>query len=157
VARLVWEYHLAASVAGIELAKRSHSSNKETEIDGFLERLIPILEEEQSLIKKLIASLDASESTAKKLAAWTAEKIGRLKLNDSILSYSDLSRVIELETLLVGLQGQSRMWRVLEAYCSDHPGFIDVDFSLAAQKAEAMLEEIKKHHLQAAKISFCRR
>ncbi len=146
--------HLAESVAGIELARRCLSNNKGTELGDFLEKLISILEKEQALLKEVLAGLGESESSMKKSAAWIAEKFGRLKLNDSIFSYSDLSRVHELEFLVMGLQGQSRMWRVLEAFCSDDSNFQGLDFKSAAETAEAMLAETAQHHFEAARTAF---
>jgi hypothetical protein len=148
--------HLAAAIAGRELAKRCHSSNKGSALGAFLEKLILVLERQESLIKKLIAALNAAESMSKKLAAWTAEKLGRLKLNDAILSYSDLSRVVELEGLVLVLQSLSSMWEVLKTYCSDHPGFININVAEAAEAAATSLEETKQQHLKAAEKAFCK-
>lgn len=148
--------HLAASVAGIELAKRCRDNNRGSDLGQFLERFVDTLEREQARIKEMLTRLDASEPTVKKLAAWTAEKITRLKLNDSILTYSALGRVIELETLLVGLQSQIAMWRILKSCCFGYPRLVGMDFEKALKEAEASFEEMMQHHLHAAKIAFCK-
>ena len=44
-------------------------------------------------------------------AGWTAEKIGRLKPNAQLRGYSPLSPLVELEGLLIGIQGKLAMWR----------------------------------------------
>jgi hypothetical protein len=148
--------HMAATIAGSELAKRCRSSNKENPLAEFLEKLILVLESQESLIKELIAALNATESISKKLAAWTAEKLGRFKLNDAILSYSDLSRVVELEGLVVILQGLSSMWQVLQTHCSNHPKFINMNIKEAAEAAANMLESTKQQHLKASERAFCK-
>ena len=42
------------------------------------------------------------------VAGWVAEKAGRLKLNGSLLTYSPLSRLVELEGLSLGVEGNFR-------------------------------------------------
>jgi hypothetical protein len=148
--------HLAASVAGIELAKRCRDNNRGSELGLFLDKFIDTLEREQARIKEMLDRLDASEPTVKKMAAWAAEKITRLKLNDSLLNYSDLGRVVELETLLAGLQSQIAMWRILKSRCSIYPPLIGMDFDKALKEAEASFQEMIQHHLLAARIAFCK-
>ena len=46
-------------------------------------------------------------------AGWTGEKVGRLKPNAQLRGYSPLSPLVELEGLLIGIQGKLAMWSVL--------------------------------------------
>lgn len=146
--------HLGASVAGIELARRCLSNNRGSELGSFLETFLLVLHEEQVRLRKLIKRLDATESMVKKVGGWTIEKIGRLKLNNSFLRYSELSRVIELETLLAGLQAQLSLWSALEQYRSNDRRFEGIDFSQARRQAEETLGKLKEFHSQAAKTAF---
>jgi hypothetical protein len=148
--------HLAASVAGIELAKRCRDNNRGSELGLFLDKFVDTLEREQARIREMLDRLGASEPTVKKMAAWAAEKITRLKLNDSLLNYSDLGRVVELEALLAGLQSQIAMWRILQYCCSIYPPLGGMDFENALKEAEASFQEMTQHHLLAARIAFCK-
>ena len=56
--------------------------------------------------------LEVKPNPIKDAAGWTAEKFGRLKPNNSLLSYSPLSRVIELEGLVIGVTGKLALWEV---------------------------------------------
>ncbi|MEM5788104.1 MAG: hypothetical protein AAGU11_12360, partial [Syntrophobacteraceae bacterium] len=49
--------HLGASVAGIELAQRCLSNNRESELGKFLEQFVLVLQEEQVRIRKLLKRL----------------------------------------------------------------------------------------------------
>ena len=91
--------HLALLVGEAELAERCRSSNADTELGGFLERLIADLREERRLLHEMLELLGASPDRLKQGAAWLAEKAGRLKPNNALLKYSELSRLIELEAL----------------------------------------------------------
>ena len=61
----------------------------------------------------MIEELGYSRSKVKPAAAWIAEKLGRLKLNGQLRGYSPLSRLIELEGLLIGITGKIGLWQTL--------------------------------------------
>ena len=50
---------------------------------------------------------------AKNAAFWAAEKLGRLKLNGQLTGSSPLSRLIEIEGLLAGINGKLSLWCAL--------------------------------------------
>jgi hypothetical protein len=142
-------------LAGLELAKRCYSSNKESTLGDFLERLIPQLEQERDAVKQVLHSLSASDSLLKNVAAWGAEKLGRFKLNDTLLSYSPLSRVVELETLLAGIDAQILMWEVLECCVADEAAFpADIDCARYVNEEKALRRKLKAFHTEAAKTAF---
>jgi hypothetical protein len=146
--------HIALAVAGVELAKRCQASNKDSELGEFLANLIPKLEHEQQVLRNLLRSAEASESVLKNIAAWTAEKVGRFKPNDTILSYSPLSRVVELETLISGLHAQILMWRALEACSPDEPALTDIECAWFAKENQAYCDRLEELHQQAVRRAF---
>jgi hypothetical protein len=146
--------HLGASVAEIELAQRCLSNNRDSGLGTFLEALLLVLQDNQVRVRKLLRRINAQESVAKKLGGWMIEKVGRLKVNNALLRYSDLSRVIELETLVVGLQAQTNLWSVLEKYRATDARFEGIDFSLVRTQSEGMLEKLRGHHSRAAELAF---
>jgi hypothetical protein len=76
------------------------------------------------------------------------EKLGRLKLNGRLTGYSPLSRLLELETLHLGITGKRELWRALErALGNDVPGF---EFEELARRAERQAAEVEEHRLAAA-------
>lgn len=146
--------HAAAVVATIELAKRTYNSNKGSDLGAFLADLIPKLEEEQAALKSLLKSLNASDSMVKNLAAWSAEKVGRLKLNDSLLSYSALSRVVELEGLIAATEIKTAMWEALAAHLAGDPAFSQVNCARFAAENKATTEKLTMYHQDAARVAF---
>lgn len=105
--------HLAVLTAGHELARRCHSSNPAEPLGPLLGQLEAALAEDRTAVQALLAQQDGQESTLKQAAGWLAERLGRLKLNDALLSYSDLSRVVELEGLLLVNQSRQQLWQAL--------------------------------------------
>jgi len=49
----------------------------------------------------------------KVLGGWAAEKVARFKPNGRLLQRSPLSSVVDLESLLLGIEGKRACWRVL--------------------------------------------
>ena len=142
--------HLAGSITGIELAKRCLGNNKNSDLGGFIETLVPLFEKERTKLREMISSLGGHESPLKMFGGWAFEKVTRLKPNNSLLRYSDLARLIELEALLAGMQAQMGMWTALEAGRSDDPRIGSVDFAAMRLEIAAAFSELARHHLEAS-------
>lgn len=97
----------------MELARRAARSNRESPRADALRRLAIELEEDRKALEDLMAQLGVRKDPAKLTLAWAAEKLGRLKLNGRLLSYSPLSHLEELELLLLGVEGKLLLWRTL--------------------------------------------
>jgi hypothetical protein len=152
-ARLLGIYlndHLAGATAGIELARRTLAENEGTELAAFLRELLAEIEEDRDTLVQLMLSLGIARSTVKLAAAWTAEKVGRMKLNGQLRGYSPLSRLVELEGLAVGVEGKRALWLALgEVRARDHR-LRDIDFDGLAERARSQRERLEFHRLAAA-------
>ena len=142
--------HFAASVAAGELARRSAASNRGTPLGPELERLGQEIDQDRQVLGDLMRELGISADRAKTAGAWTAEKLGRLKLNGSWLAYSPLSRLEELEILILGIEGKLLLWEAL-AHDLELAGDIGPDFSELIRRARAQRRRLNGHRLQAVK------
>lgn len=142
--------HLAGSTVGIELAKRSHGANRGTEVGEFLEWLIGEIDEDRRVLEQLMARLDIGHDPVKRAVGWTTEKVGRLKLNGSLFSYSPLSRFVELETLTLGVTGKHLLWQALER-AGLGPVFENVDLPRMSKRAQEQLSRLEHHRGMAAR------
>jgi hypothetical protein len=146
--------HLAGAIAGHEVAKRSRASNEGNRFAAFLTGLIAELEEDRQSLENLMDILGVRRNPAKQAGAWLVEKVGRLKLNGQLLGYSDLSRVIELEGLAIGVEGKLSMWRNLSTVAATDDRLASVDLDELAQRAERQRAGLEEHRLEAARIAF---
>src|SRR5947208_8721296 len=96
--------HRAGATAGLEIARRSLGSNRGNAYGDFLERLAVEIEEDLHTLEDLMDTLGIGRDRPKSTAAWLGEKAGRLKLNGRLLSYSPMSRVVEIEVLCLGVE-----------------------------------------------------
>jgi hypothetical protein len=113
--------HLAGSTVGRDLAHRAAGSNSGSEYGAFLQGLAREIEEDRETLLALMRDLGVGTDRAKVAGAWAAEKLGRLKPNGHLLGYSPLSRVVELEGLLLGVRGKQALWRALAELGAGEP------------------------------------
>jgi hypothetical protein len=119
--------HLGGSAGGIELARRLCRNNKGTDYGPPLEGIVRQIEEDIASLRDVMARLEVEEDRIKQAAAWAAEKAGRLKLNGQLLGYSPLSRLVELEGLMLGVTGKLALWVVLNENYGQDPRLSGVD------------------------------
>jgi hypothetical protein len=148
--RIYLNDHFAGATAGHELAQRSLSSNKGTIYEPFLRDLVTAIEDDKAELRSLMKALGLSMDRLKTGAAWLAEKIGRLKLNGQLTGYSPLSRLEELEGLLLGVAGKLALWRALREMAGHDPRLAVTDFDKLITRANEQLEALDEHRLRAA-------
>jgi len=107
--------NLAAPVAGSNLARRLAASESESAKADLLGQLAVEFAEDRSALQDVMSGLDVPVRHPESWSAWTAERIGRLKLNGRLVTRSPLSRVLELEALRLGVEGKAAGWKMLRA------------------------------------------
>jgi hypothetical protein len=142
--------HLAGAIAGLELAKRATRNNEGTPLGAFLDRLTTDIDEDRRALETLMSDLGVRRDVVKDAAAWMAEKVGRLKLNGRLVGYSDLSRLVELEGLSLGVEGKLAMWRNLSRVRQKHPALKDTNMEELIQRAEEQRRELEEVRQEAA-------
>jgi hypothetical protein len=146
------EDHWAGSTGGVELARRLRASNRDTEWAEELETLCEEIEADREVLAEVMAALDVRRNLAKSYGAWLFEKAGRLKLNGRILGYSPLSRVVELEMLMIGIAGKQGMWEALRR--AGRPELEEFDLTALGKRAEAQRKAVKRIHRAGASVAF---
>jgi hypothetical protein len=146
--------HLAGSAAGSELARRCRDNNRGTPLAEFLDGLVKQIEEDQLALEGIMDVLGAPRNPAKLAAAWLAEKVGRLKLNGQLLQYSDLSRLLELEGLGLGIHGKMDLWRALIAVRDAYPPLADAPLEALERRAVDQLAGVEEQRARAAEVAF---
>ena len=146
--------HLAGAMGGVQLAQRMYGQNKGTEFGEFLGRLAQDIEEDRQDLKAIMQRLGVSADPMKVAGAWAAEKAGRLKFNGSLLNYSPLSRVIEFEGLIMGVNGKLSLWNSLRAVASTDSRLDAEDLDRLIARAQEQIAGLREHHLMAAEAAF---
>ncbi|MDQ3660336.1 MAG: hypothetical protein M3454_04605 [Actinomycetota bacterium] len=147
--RIYLNDHLAGATVGVELARRSQKSNKGTPLGDYLAEFVADASADKAQLEQIMDSVGAGRSILKSRAAWVAEKVGRLKFNGQLTGYSDLSRLVELEGLVIGVTGKVSLWRsLLEA--SSPSRRLPADLQALLRRAQDQLAELQRLHQEAA-------
>ena len=80
-----------------------------------------------------------------------AERVSRMKLNGRFFAPSPLSRVIELETLVVGVRGKEALWTALQLA---EPSLEGIDLTALIESARAQGEDLEALRRSAAAAAF---
>jgi hypothetical protein len=141
--------HLAGATGGVELARRAAGANQGTELGDFLTDFAAEAQAHRVQLEDVMARLQVGRDQLKVGAGWLAEKVGRLKLNGRLLEYSPLSRVLELEGLIIASQGRESLWRALALTAADEPRLAGIEFGDLLEQTIEQLETLKQHHAAA--------
>jgi hypothetical protein len=146
--------HLAGATTGIELARRARGANEGSRYGAGLARIADEIEQDREDLREVMTAVDVSPVTAKQVLAWGGEKFGRLKLNGQIRGYSPLSRLVELEGLIIGVTGKLQLWRALSVAAAGDPRLARFDFDALVERAEDQRSRLADLHAEAAAEAF---
>ena len=146
--------HLAGATFGLELVQRCHRNNEGTEFAEPLAELTVEITEDRQTLRQIMRDVDADVSRTKVVAGWTLEKIRRLKPNGGLFEYTPLARVVELESLAIGIAGKRAMWQALDDVASTEDRLGRHDFWRLAERADDQLSRVEALRLDAARTAF---
>jgi hypothetical protein len=152
--RIYMQDHLAGSTGGVELVRRARGANKDTPYAEPLAKLADDIEADRRSLESLMDDLGFGADRAKNIAFWVGEKAGRLKLNGQLTGYSPLSRMIELEGLITGVNGKRSLWLTLRDVAGSVPE-LDADrIGRLVERAEQQLETLHELRARAGREAF---
>jgi len=146
--------HLAGAVAGCELAERIHSQNQGTSLGTFLGQLLDDIRTDRATLEDLRERLQIQKDAIRQTGGWIVEKLSRLRFTEKLTGSSDLSRLLELETLSLGVEGKLSMWQNLNEVADVDARLTQTDFDRLIQRAQQQLEGLNRHRLEAATRAF---
>jgi hypothetical protein len=142
--------HLAGSMAAIDLAEKAAEKNREDRLGVFLAELLKAIDEDRMTLEGIMDRLAVDKGGVKASAGRVVEKVSRLRLHEKVTGDPDLSRVLELETLIMGVTGKLRLWHSLQESVAADPRLADVDLDTLVGRAHDQLAGLDEHHRQAA-------
>jgi hypothetical protein len=152
--RIFMQDHLAASTAGLELARRAYGANRGTTYGDALSRVADEIEEDRRALADMLTDLGFKPDRVKILGAWTGEKVGRLKLNGQLKGYSPLSRVEELEALIAGINAKLSLWRIVLEVAKEEPRLDTERIQRLIAGGEKQLETVEDLRTRSARAAF---
>ena len=105
--------HLAGSSGGTALAFRIAKENEGSDLGRAMTQIAQAIEEDQRSLERIMQRVGARKRRWRQAGAWLGEKAARLKPNGRVVGYSPLSRLLELEGMIMGVTGKLELWRSL--------------------------------------------
>lgn len=146
--------HLAGSVVGSELAGKLSSEYADTTFGSFLATLADDIEQDKKALEELMDRLGIGRSQLKQAASWIGEKLTRVKLSETMTGDRDLKRLLEFETLSLGIEGKLSMWRALIRVAHAHPELAATDLASLAKRAEKQRSDLEERRLKTAEAAL---
>lgn len=148
--------HLAGATAGRDLAKKLASDNEGTPFGSFMAGVATEVDEDRTTLENIIDGLGIDQHPVKKAGSWMAEKLSRMRFTPSLTQSGELSRLMEMETLCMGIMGKLCLWQALgELSRTDpEPALTAFDFDLLAKRAQDQLDRLDQQRRAAATRAF---
>ncbi|MDX3540345.1 hypothetical protein PV721_39795 [Streptomyces sp. MB09-01] len=133
--------HLTGSSAGVRLARRIAKRHRSTDGGPGLAELAKQIKEDQRSLRRVMRDVHVPVRRVHEVVGRIGETAGRLKPNGNLVRRSPLSDVVELETMLLGVEGKAACWRALRELAAtdgrlDAP---DLDRLLARADNQALM------------------
>jgi hypothetical protein len=146
--------HRAGAEMGVNLAARLRDENLGTPYEDFLTLLAQEIEEDVATLEAIMERYGVGKAVLKTAGAKIGEKLGQLKPNEHLSSYSPLSRVQELEMLRGGVEGKLSLWDALHEVADQEQLLDAADLLRLTARAEKQLTGLREHQRMAAREAF---
>jgi hypothetical protein len=145
--------HLAGARFAIDLLNRLAEAHAEEPLGRFVADLAGQVEEDRSILERIVLRIDGETSALKDAAGWVAEKASRLKLG---IGKGDALGVFEaLETLSLGILGKRALWRALASIATADKRLQGVEYEPLIARAESQFDQVESRRLEAAAVALC--
>ena len=140
--------HRAAAIAGVALSRRMVRQSDIGEGRAVIQAIADEIADDRRTLERVAQSIGVHANPVKIAAARLAEMAGRLKLNGRVRGHSPLSRLIELESLMAGIDAKRSMWFSLQV--ARRAEWADIDFEHLASRATDQRDRLVARHRSAA-------
>lgn len=143
--------HLAGSTVGTDLARRVADNSASAADAQELGELADQIAEDRETLISLMRRLSVQPDPIKSALSWGAAKAAWLKLNASqLLGSSAVSRLEEIETLSLGVEGKLVMWEALRRTHGEDPRLRPGELDELIARARSQRSRLQRRHPRAA-------
>ncbi|MQY28818.1 hypothetical protein [Nocardia aurantia] len=146
--------HYTGATAGVELARRLAKNHRDQRAGAPLRELAAEVADDRVALRRLMAQLDVRPARYRRIGGWIGEKAARLKLNGRLIRRAPLSSVIELEAMLLAVEGKAAGWRLLHDLADRIDGLAPDTLDRLEQRAVRQAETLERLRREAAADVF---
>ncbi|MFI9818198.1 hypothetical protein [Saccharothrix variisporea] len=145
---------LALGVGWRELARRSWRNNRGTALGEALAEVAEGIAQDVETFRSIMGRLGVRTDPVRTTLAVVGERLGRFKPNGRLLTYSPLSRFLELEALTMGIDRKKQLWHTLADLADLRTRLPDVDFDELVARAERQRQRLEPFRRQVGARTF---
>jgi hypothetical protein len=140
--------HMAGSVSAGDMARRG-AQNNTGPLAQFFADLAREIEVDRRTLEEIGERVGTQASALKQAGAVAIERLSRFKIDERMTGSPELSLLLELELLYLGIQGKHALWRALGAVSDSR--LAEFDFGKLEQRADEQLAAVEEQRIAAAK------
>jgi hypothetical protein len=142
--------HKSAASAAVDLAERVIANNAGTPLAAHLEAAVSEIRADSDTLATVMERLGVTPSRPKQVAGKVLESLSRFRLNERVTGSADVTRLMELETLCLGVEGKAELWRSLQQVEPSRPELAAFDLGTLVLRAEEQRRGLEPYRLEAA-------
>jgi hypothetical protein len=142
--------HLAGSAAAVELVERIRDNNEGTAVATHMAGLLGDIEADRDTLGTVMERLGVVRSTPKQVAGKVLETLSRFRLNERVTNSPEVTLLMELETLSLGIEGKVALWRSLGEVTASRPELAEFDLPTLASRGVSQRAGVERFRLEAA-------
>lgn len=146
--------HLAGAHSGAEMARTLHDDVQGDADAATLGTLGTEIAEDLETLRELLKLIGGSTQAVKQAVGWVAEKAQRVGISQARTGSSHLTRLLQAESLCLGVEGKLALWQALIEVRSAFPQLDDVDLPALVERARDQRMRLENVRLAAARQAF---
>jgi hypothetical protein len=146
--------HSAGATAGVDLARKLAGDTAGTPLNDFLQGLVAEIDADRHALEEVMKRLGVERQTFKQAGAWLTERVGRLRFSQPVTGSHELTLLMEMETLALGIQGKLSMWETVREARGADPRLTGVDLDGLIERARDQAARLEPHRREAATQAF---
>lgn len=145
--------HMAGSVSASDLARRG-AKNNAGPLGTFFGDLAREIDIDRRTLNSIASQVGVQPHPLKQAGAVAAERLSRFKIDHRMTGSAELSLLLELELLYLGIQGKHVLWRTLQTVARNDSRLAQFDFGKLADRAQEQLGAVEQQRLTVAESAL---
>ncbi|MDQ1517585.1 MAG: hypothetical protein QOE80_3415 [Actinomycetota bacterium] len=146
--------HLAGAAGACEITRNAVEKYATSSHRAFLKEFQGEVEADRALLDEMIHAVGGTPNPVKQAGAWLMEKVSRLKLSPGGAGSEEMSALLTIETLCIGVEGKICLWSAMKEIAGEIGELAAYDFDELLAKANSQRQGLEKERLVAAKAAL---